>query len=145
MASGNMTLTKEDLKEILKANQETLVEAIRELKKPTEIEQAQIDAQKREIEARQSERKTNSDSVKDDIINKRAIKKSCSHEHPNGTTHCVWVQERTGPGYLICQLNQCIIRPGTAPKNYQGDHIFDSDTFNRIFQKLNTSGADIIG
>ena len=141
----NLTLTKDDLKELLRSNQEALVEVIREMKKPNEIEQAEIDTQKRDIAAKQSERKTNASSVKEEIVNRRAIKRICSHEHSNGNTHCVWVQERSGPGYLLCQKNQCIIRPGKTPQNYQGDHIYDSDAFNRIFQKLNTSGADIIG
>lgn len=140
-----IALTKEDLKEILKANQEALVEAIREIKKPTEMEQAKIDAEKLATEARQTERKTNSAAVLEQISNRRAIQRMCSHEHPNGDSHCVWVQEKRGPGYLICQKNQCIIRPGKAPQGYQGNAIFDSDLFNKIFQKLNTSGADIIG
>src|ERR1022692_1348777 len=111
----SFTLTKDDLKEILRSNQEALVEVIREMKKPNEIEQAEIDTQKRDTAARQLERKTNASSVKEEIVNRRAIKRICSHEHSNGNTHCVWVQERSGPGYLLCQKNQCIIRPGKTP------------------------------
>lgn len=139
------TLTKDDLKAVLKANSDTLIEVIRELKKPNEIEQARIDAEQRDIEAKQRERLDNAESVKAEIVNRRQMKRICSHEHPNGDTHCVWVQEKTGAGYLLCQKNQCKIRPGAAPAGFQGDDIFDSAMFNRIFQKLNTSGADIIG
>src|SRR5690348_9691198 len=106
------TLTKADIKEILKANNDALLEVIRELKKPTEIEQAQIDTQKREIEAQQKQRASNADSVRAEIETKRQIKRICTHEHPNGDTHCVWIQEKSGPGYLLCQKNQCKIRPG---------------------------------
>ena len=69
----NLTLTKDDLKEILKSNHEALVEVIREMKKPNEMEQTGIDAQKRDIEAKQSERKTNSESVKAEITEEEVL------------------------------------------------------------------------
>jgi len=144
-----LTLTKNDLKEIVSAavaaSQASVVEAIRELRKPSELEQARIDAETRDMKAKNDERLTNAASVRATMETKRAIHRACTHEHPNGDSHCTWVQEKAGPGYLICQKNQCIIRPGQPPANYNGDDIYDSPMFSRIFQKLNTSGADIIG
>ena len=80
----------------------------------------------------------------------RASKRTCRHQHPKGDTHCVWIQERSGPGYILCQMNQCIIRPEPAPKvshgrgpdgkeiwvDYDGDDIYDTNEFNRLWQTL---------
>lgn len=140
-----IALTKAELKEILAANHEGLLEIIREMKKPTPQEQRQLDAMAKEIEQQQKERKANSEAILRKIANKRAIQKSCSHEHPNGDSHCVYVMESSGPGYILCQKNQCIIRPGEAPKDYKGDAIYSTTMFSSLFQKLRTTGADIIG
>jgi hypothetical protein len=126
---GSMTLTKEDLAAIVTA-------AIAAAKAPNVVEQAELDARKREIAEAQSLRLQTSEEQKKEVANKKWIHHNCTHEHKNGDTHCVWVQEKSGPGYLICQKNQCIIRPGAVPSDYKGTQVFDTALFNRIFQKL---------
>lgn len=134
-----IALSKEDLKEILRANQETLLEVVKELKKPNEVEQAEIDRQAREMRAKNEERKINGGNMLAEIEAKRALQKICTHEHRNGDTHAVFIQEKTGPGYFICQKNQCKIRPEPRPADddprLDRGAIYDNAQFNRLFQK----------
>lgn len=139
--NSNISITKDDLKEIVGA---AVVAAIAAAKAPTEIEQKQLDAEQTRLKAAQTSRKQLSKGVLEEIENKRFIHSTCSHEHKNGNTHCVYVQEKVGPGYLLCQLHQCIIRPGSASPNYKGVVIYNTEMFNRIFQKT-TSAGEIFG
>lgn len=125
---ATLQLTKTDLAEIVTA-------AIKAAKEPNVVEQRQLDAQTKAIEQAQASRLQTSEEVKRELTNKRWTQKNCSHEHADGTTHAVWIQEKSGPGYFICQKNQCVVRPGTAPANYGGTVIFDTEEFNRLFQK----------
>lgn len=136
MAAETIQLTKNDLKEIITS-------AIAAAKAPNEVEQRQLDAQKLEIEQAQKERLIQSKSVLDEIEQKKTIQRLCSHEHRNGDTHAVYVQEKSGPGYFICQKNQCKIRPGAPPEGYKGGDIYDTALFNRLFQK--SANNDIFG
>lgn len=140
-------LTKNDLKEILadqaRLNAEMLRETIAAIKAPTANEQHKLDADALRVEQEQKERKALAQSIIQEAENKKALQAICSHEHRNGDSHAVYVQERTGPGYFICQLNQCKIRPGVMPEGYKGADIYNTALFNRLFQK--TANTDIFG
>lgn len=139
--NATVAVTKQDLADIVAA---AVTAAIAAAKAPTVVEQAQLDAEAKRIKDEQESRKQLSKGVLDQIENKRFIHQTCSHEHKNGDTHCVYIQEKVGPGYLLCQKNQCIIRPGQASENYKGVVIYNTEMFNRIFQKT-TSAGEIFG
>ena len=124
-----IALTAQDLKGII-------AETVKAAKAPNVIEQQKLDQEEKARELAQEQRKNLSESVLADKENKRVVQHICSHEHKSGDSHCVYIMEKVGPGYLLCQKNQCKIRPGAPPKNYKGDDIYDTDLFNRIFQKL---------
>ncbi len=125
-------LTKADLQDIISV-------AVTAGKAPNVLEQKKIDEEQKRTEAAQSTRKALSGQVLQDLENRRNIQRICSHEHANGDTHCVYVQEQKGPGYFICQKNQCIIRPGTIPAGYKGNDLYDTALFNKLFQKVRSN------
>ena len=134
-------LTAADLRQILadqaKQNAEMIREVITEIKKPTVLEQKKLDEEAKELLDRNQERKDNSAGVLAQIEHKRSMQRICTHKHRDGNSHCVHIQEQSGPGYILCQLRQCKIRP-SAPKAQQQDKdaIYDTDLFNRLFQEL---------
>ena len=141
MAENSGSITVEQLKEILAAQQKMFAEQTAQLveamKKPTVMEQKELDKQAAEILAKNQERKDNAAGMKAKRDADRWAKHSCNHTHPNGNTHCVYIQPtRLDGGYILCQKNQCIIRPEPAPANYDGDDIYDTRQFNRLFQSL---------
>lgn len=116
---------------------ERLEKIVAELKKPSIMEQKQLDAEAAKLKAQQEERKDNSEAFRMKKVQERWDHEHCSHAHPNGTTHCIWIQERVGPGYILCQKNQCKIRPEPKPsKGADEDAIYDTMQFNRLFQSL---------
>jgi predicted RNase H-like nuclease (RuvC/YqgF family) len=138
--TDKVTLTKAELKQLIqeaKAEQpdlQTILETvIREIKKPTALEQKELDRQQREIESSNQERLDNSQSIIARLEQKRWEQSTCNHEHAQGQSHCVFILDGN---YMLCQKNQCIIRPGTAPANYQGSDVYNTQLFNSIFQKL---------
>lgn len=123
------TFTKQDVLDIIAA-----------VKAPNPVQQAELDRQSAEMQQKQKDRKETSAQVLADIQQKRAIRAICTHEHPNGDSHAVYIQEQVGPGYFICQKNQCKIRPGVKPeKGGDAEAIYDTREFNRLFQKANTN------
>lgn len=136
-----VTLSSEQLKSIIV---EAVGAAVREARKPTDIEQKALDLETRLIENAQEARKNLAATVIKERENRRITQRNCIHEHPDGKSHCVYVMESQGPGYILCQLNQCIIRPGKEPVNSRGMAIYDGALFNRLFQKLQTGMGDII-
>ena len=126
---ATVSLTKQDLADVVAA---AVSAAIAAAKAPNVIEQAKLDREKQQIEQDQANRLKTSQGVLDDIKAKRFTQATCSHEHPDGHTHCVYVMERIGPGYLLCQKNQCIIRPGQASPNY-----------DQLRTQRSTSGASL--
>jgi hypothetical protein len=122
-------ISKDQLKEIL-------AEVIKAVKEPTVLEQRKIVKQEEEIRQAQEDRKKLAESLIQDKENKRTNQRICSHEHKNGDSHCVYIIEKNSPGYILCQRNQCKIRPGVAPENYKGDDIYSTELFNKLFQKL---------
>jgi hypothetical protein len=135
-----VTLTTSALKEILadqaSQNADNLRTIVEELKKPTVLEQKELNRLDRETKDRQEERKANSDAQKQKIENKRLNQQICSHKHRDGNSHCVLVQVQHQPDYILCQKNQCKIRPGKAPDGYKGTDIYDTRLYNDIFQTL---------
>ena len=126
------------------ANAQMLKDVIAEMKKPNVIEQKQLDDLAAKVRSDNENRKSLSGSVKAMIMGKRATQQICSHKHPDGNTHCVYIQEARGSGYILCQKNQCILRPGVAPANYGGNDIYDTKLFNDTLQTLQASQGDIV-
>lgn len=135
-------MTPEQLQGIVSA---AVAETIKALKTPTEVEQIELDKKLQEIKTANEDRKKLSQEVLNTMEGKRRLHFACSHEHSDGSTRCIRIQEKNGPGYMLCLWNQCIIRPGAPPKKfdkqgkeipYQGSVIYDTNLFNRIFQKL---------
>lgn len=128
-------LSKNEVKELLAAQAEQFKELIVELRKPSVVEQKKLDAEAKEMEDRQQERKENGAAILQSIENKRQLQRICSHKHRDGHSHCVFVQ--TGADqYILCQKNQCKIRAGVAPAGYSGGDIYDTALFNQLFQEL---------
>jgi hypothetical protein len=136
------SISVSELREILAAQQKMFSEQtaalITELKKPTVLEQQTLDKQNAEALAKNQERKDNAAGMKAKRDADRMMKRTCNHTHPNGNTHCVYIPATRHDrfGYILCQKNQCIIRPEPAPANYDGDDIYDTAQFNRLFQSL---------
>lgn len=111
-------ISAEQLKDILK----TFVEESRKPLPPTE-------AQLREIELKQEERKANAEMVHEENRNRAWRQKTCNHMQNNGRdgskTAAVYV-DGVDEKFLICQRCQKIIRPAQEP-----------DLFNHHFQMQN--------
>jgi hypothetical protein len=137
-STSNTGLTAEQLETLL-------ARVIKAVKEPTALEQKKINAEEKAIADANASRLRISGEVKGAMEGKKFTQRTCSHEHPDGHTHCVYIQEKVGPGYLLCQKNQCVIRPGVASPNYQGSVIYSNELFNKIFQKLQSGAGDIIG
>jgi hypothetical protein len=126
-----VSLSKSDLAELIAT-------AIAAAKAPNVVEQKKLDEDNRRLEGEQEARKLTSQGVLADIKGKRDIQRICSHEHKNGDSHCVLVQSGKDT-YILCQKNQCKIRPGTQPASYGGNDIYDTALFNKLMQKLPTN------
>jgi hypothetical protein len=128
--------------EMARQNAEQTKALVAELRKPTVMEQRQLDVEEKALLAKNEERKANAEAFRIKKEEERWLKRTCSHEHRNGNTHCVFVTEpritNGVNGYILCQKNQCIIRPGTKPANDDSDAIYDTAQFNRLFQSLPT-------
>jgi hypothetical protein len=137
-------ITKSDLKEILAAvgaqNAEQLKEIIAELKKPTVLEQQEIDKQAALQLSLNAERKDNAGAVLAQMQQKRDNQLYCSHKHPaahGGHSHGVHITEPRDPnGYILCQKCQAVVRPGVKPQGYTGGDIYDTRLFNTMIQEL---------
>lgn len=121
-----------------------IVETIAAAKAPNAVEQAALDKQKLETKQAQEARVRQSAEVIAELEAKKWTKLNCSHEHPDGKSHGVYVQERNSPGYILCQSCQAVIRPEPQPKDYKGSAIYNTAMFNKVFQKLQSLTGDII-
>lgn len=133
-----MELTAEQLQAMITGAVEAAVKAA---KAPSEIEQKQLDAAAKKVAEEQEYRRQTSADVQRGIQEKHAFQHVCSHEHRNGDTHMVYIQDGH---YMLCQLCQAKVRPGVAPAGYNGYDIFDTALFNRSMQKV-PSNAEIFG
>jgi hypothetical protein len=138
--SVSIDVVKQMLAEQARQNSEMLKEVIQELKKPTLLEQKEIDKEIQRIKDANEERRVNSLGIKQQMADKRLNQQICSHKHRDGHSHCVFVMEKApSPGYILCQKNQCKIRPGAVPaEGADGGAIYDTALFNRLFQELPT-------
>lgn len=134
----SLALLREILAEQSKQNAEQLKSVIEELRKPTALEQKKIDEEVAELISKNEERKSNAQAMIKKSEDKRALQRICTHKGSDGHTHCVFVHDNNGKGtgYILCQRNQCQIRPGAAPAEYNGDVIYDTNLFNALFQTL---------
>jgi hypothetical protein len=127
MQDQPLTITKTDL-------QDMMVATIKAAREPNSTEQRKIDADDKEFEQAQSIRLQTAESQKQEIASKRFVAKTCTHRRKDGSYRVTHVQERNGPGYMLCLWNQCKIRPGIAPEGYEGIDVYSTDKFNELFQ-----------
>lgn len=142
--SISIDVVKEMLKEMQRQNAEMLASVIKELKKPTVMEQKAIDQEVERIKAANEERKANSAGVLQQMRDNRFQQTVCSHKHSSaegGHSHGVFVMEKApSPGFIHCQKCHVNIRPGTPPQeNADPRALYDTALFNRIFQELPTT------
>lgn len=135
-AGISLAVLRELLAEQSRQNAEQMKIVIEELKKPTVLEQKKLDQEAKEILERNQDRKDNAAGMLKQIENKKFLQTTCSHKHRNGGSHCVMVNVQNQPEYILCQLNQCKIRPGSAPQGYEGTDIYSTQLFNELFQTL---------
>ena len=131
--SDKVSMSVEDMKELIATAVSAAVSAT---KAPNAVEQQKLDQMQKQIKQDNENREKTSRDVLQSIEQKKFSQQVCSHEHKNGDTHCVHIQEPRGTGYLLCQKNQCKIRAGAAPADYKGNDQYDTALFNKIFQKL---------
>jgi hypothetical protein len=140
---GQINLTPEALQAMIAS---AVAAAITESRKPAPPTEQELAA----IQMKQEHRAKQSQHVIDKMKNERAIRMICSHTHAQregGGTHCVWVREEDprSPGFILCQLNQCRIRPGDFDKEglpFQRDRgaIYSTEQFNKLFQDCGPTG-----
>jgi hypothetical protein len=127
------SLTASDLKAILgsvaESNRASLEAIITEIRKPSLKEQRELDKEEADFQAAQEERINNSANIKQMAANKKAAQAMCTHEHKDGASHCVYIQNGN---YILCQKCQDVVRPETRP-----------DLFARLLQSCST--AEIFG
>ena len=138
----SLDVVKQLLAEQQKQNSENLAAVIKAIKEPTALEQKALDKQAQELLSKNESRKRLAGEVITQIENKKYLQSVCSHQHGDAArgTHLVYVKEQRGPGYLICQKNQCKIRPGNPPEGYKGTDIYNTAEFNRLFQTIPNQG-----
>lgn len=140
-----VSLSAKDLKEIIAA---AVSEAVRAPKVLNEIEQRQLDREKKQVEDNNQSRLEQSQAVIEDMRQKALRKRACAHEggkpvHP----HTVFVNDDLG-GFVLCQKCHAVIRPENQishfPKDFQEkrpDVIFSNEIFNRVFQHTDAGGG----
>jgi len=134
-----VALTGAALKDILRT-------VIEETKKPSVLEQQKLDAEARELAARQEERKESGAAQREEQAQKKYYReKVCQHRGGKPDhSYAVFVHDDIG-GYVLCQHCQGVVRPEQQrvhfPKNYQGAAIFDTALFNRLWQQTSDSGV----
>ena len=124
-----VTMSPADLQQLIAA---AVGAAVAEAKKPVITEK-----DKRDLEMAQQSRQEQSELVKKIAADKMRRQKICSHMRRDGSTRGVYVENGN---FIVCLGCQGIIRPGTAPENYKGSDIHDTDLFNRLFQLTSDSG-----
>lgn len=101
-----------------------LLKEARKAPEPTEEELAKIE------QDRQS-RKEQAQLSLAVMENKRRERMACIHRRKDGTNASVYVPNGH---FMICQMCQAVIRPGTAPAGDLGVDIYDTQLFNELFQ-----------
>lgn len=99
--------------EVMTLTTETLKTLFEEFRKPIVTEQ-----EKKQLENSLAERKANAETQKEIARQKKINQSICTHEHMNGASHCVYIENGN---FILCQKCQDVIRPDRAE-------------FNRLFQ-----------
>lgn len=133
----DVSLTAEQLKDVIQGAVAAAVAEARKPAPPTEKEAAEM------LQA-QEYRKQQAASVIEQKENEKKFQRICSHQHTKregGGTHCVHVREEdpTSPGYILCQKCQARVRPVDG-KNKDRGAIYDTHLFNTLFQDCNDGG-----
>jgi|SRR6185312_1439740 len=128
-----VTLTPEQLQDIISSAVST---AVREGRKPADPTPDEVAAA---AQAKQM-RKDRAELEKNKKENQKLNQSLCDHSREDGTSACVAVYNNRGNvDFLICQTNQCIIRPGQRPTGELGKdtemHIYDTQIFNREYRR----------
>ena len=140
----NVGLSSKDLKEIISSAVST---AIAEAKKPTVLEQQELDRQKARAEQELQTRRDSAEQIRQNMVNDAFRKNTCLHEGGKPKhSHGVFVSDDLG-GYVLCQVCRAVIRPESQlanfPKDFQQtrkDVIFNTQLFNKLFQATDASG-----
>lgn len=140
--NANVTLTKEDLRDLVTA-------AIRSAREPDPPTKQQL----AEIQMAQQLREETAKGVLEKKKNERWFQEhGCSHEHSKqagGGTHCVHVRDNDhldSAGYIMCQLCQGRVRPEDPKwKKLDPDAIFNTALFNKLFQDCAQIQGEMLG
>ncbi len=137
--SLSIEVVKEMMLEMQRQNADMLSSVIQELKKPTVMEQKEIDKELQRIKDANEERRANSQGILIQMKDRHTEKMICSHKHREGQSHGVLVMERGNTQYIHCQKCHANIRPGQKPEtNSDTAAIYSTELFNRVFQELPT-------
>lgn len=122
-------------------NAEMLATVIQELKKPTVLEQKELDKELQRIMDANEERKGNAQGILAKMKDDEVTRQICTHKHKDGNSHGVFVAEKApSPGYIHCQKCHANVRPvQRPPENADIRAIYDISLFNRMFQELPSS------
>jgi hypothetical protein len=143
---AGITLTREDLANIIGV---AVTAAVQEVNKPKPLTRQEV----AEIEQAQQHRAEVAGNYRAQKANERAFQEQiCSHEHTKqagGGTHCVFVRDNDHPGdagYILCQNCQGRIRPDSEKwRKLDPNAIFDTNKFNKLFQDCAQGSGEIIG
>lgn len=137
----SIDVVKQMMADQAKHNAEMLREVIQELKKPTVLEQKQLDKEIENLKAANEERKGNAAGILAKMHGDEIERQICTHKHKDGNSHGVFVAEKApSPGYIHCQKCHANIRPTAKPAENADCHaIYDLPMFNRMFQELPSS------
>jgi|SRR5882672_11641327 len=144
--NANVTLAKEDIRQLVDSAVTAAIRAAREPDPPTKQQLA-------EIEMAQQMRKDTAQGINQKKANDRWFQEhGCSHEHSKqagGGTHCVHVRDNDhldSAGYIMCQLCQGRVRPDDAKwKKLDPEAIFNTALFNKLFQDCAQIQGEMIG
>lgn len=146
MSTGNISLTKDDLKEIVSS---AVAAAVEESRKPLPL----TPGQQAEVAMAQENRADIGRQKKEENENKLWFQtNACTHEHSRqagGGTHAVFVRDNDipdSPGYIYCQKCEARFRPDEPRmKKLDPKAIFNTQKFNELLQSCVTSGAEMFG
>jgi hypothetical protein len=124
--SQSLALTPEALQSLISA---AVTAAVSEAKKPAPLTSQEEARLKQDNELRAETAK----NVLEGMKTRKFEQKACTHTHATGQSHCVFIIDGN---YILCQKCQGKIRPEDGV-NKDGNAIYDTALFNRLFQELN--------
>jgi hypothetical protein len=143
---GNVTLSKEDLRDLISGAVTAAIRTANEPKPPTK-------AELEEIKQAQQMRLETAGSLNEQRKHQRWFQtQGCTHEHSKqagGGTHCVHVKDndhQDSAGYIICQNCQGRFRPDDDKwRKLDPDAIFSTHLFNKLFQDCAQAQGEMLG